>query len=549
MSSCAYEDHGWHCPRDAVEGQDRCVFHLSAEQMDVAEFWKHLGSYLLALYGKAGSERTSEFAARGDAWFFRQHDEALVKHYETQVNPRDKWSFRGFVFPPMDETHNFSGLQCEGVNFMNAQFTGAANFYKTVFHGDASFMLVGFTEGANFGLARFEGETDFRLTVFVDLADFYVVFFRQNVEFSFAHFLQDASFRGTQFEKDARFVDARFHGQVVLTHSAVCGLFDLHGVVLHDRLLLQDADIEEAALILLWNLTFRHGRTALRFAEDKPDLRKSSGSKLKAVERAFRGTLVESNGQVVLRNIRQGIERVSFLRTDIHGEERYVRFNNVTWATDPRKFLWDANLVYRPPSQWPGLLADELCVALRRLFGLGPDSPLAELESPVEADVERISREIRADYEQFGSYPDAGNYYVAEMNFRRARLPRSAWLKRPAMWLYWLVSRYGESPSWAGFWLLMWLALTSWAYMLKGFAWTGGAVHRAPALDFQQLLPTMRDFALSILHTFPKLVPFWSRPVDAEQSVLWTATAAAFQTVFYMVLALFLLAIRRRFRR
>ena len=421
-----------------------------------------------------------------------------------------------------------------------------ADFQKATFNGNASFSPATFGVNALFSEATFNGKADFSNGMSKDET----TMFSAKADFSRATFGAELSFeRAILVGERVDFRDADFFGQVDFRRTTLDTLLVLDYVYLRNQMLFDGTRLDGRTKVLLWGLNFVHGT--------------SNVSMEKGCEK---GRIVEPAGQVVFRDISANMNRVSFLHTDILTDRLLIRFSNVKWEADPHRFIFDAPFAFYEPHEWQAKtgLPEWAIYKLPELFfadrtAPGSKTPEKRQERKLQAleackplvrqDVERIAREIRLSTEKYGNYPDAGNYYVAEMNFRRARLPRRAWLKRPAMWFYWLVSRYGESPTWAGLCLLVWLALASWAYMIKGFGWEGGTVRRTIAFDFGQLCPTLRDFVLSVLHTFPKLVPFWSRPGGTESSVLWTAATAGCQTVFYAILTLFLLAIRRRFRR
>lgn len=68
----------------------------------------------------------------------------------------------------------------------------------------------------------------------------------------------------------------------------------------------------------------------------------------------------------------------------------------------------------------------------------------------MKQDVERIAREIRRSTEKYGSYSDAGDFYIAEMEYRRSNSKKKqvrSILFYLALSLYKLFSNYGESPS------------------------------------------------------------------------------------------------------
>jgi hypothetical protein len=55
----------------------------------------------------------------------------------------------------------------------------------------------------------------------------------------------------------------------------------------------------------------------------------------------------------------------------------------------------------------------------------------------------RVFRDLKANLEDQRDYPEAGDFYYAEMELRRRQ---AGWFRKPLLFLYWLVSGYGEKP-------------------------------------------------------------------------------------------------------
>ncbi len=170
------------------------------------------------------------------------------------------------------------------------------------------------------------------------------------------------------------------------------------------------------------------------------------------------------------------MNQISFLHTDIFTDRVCVRFSNVKGDKDQEKFIFDARFVFTRDDEWNKKvlvnrtgLSEDLIAKIPQLFS-GKEGAFKECEPLVKQDVERIAREIRLYYERYGNYPDAGDYYVAEMRFREERILQErsrlnliklikACLDKIALVSYRWVSNYGESPSRAllsvlGIWLV-----------------------------------------------------------------------------------------------
>ncbi|MEO0078232.1 MAG: pentapeptide repeat-containing protein [candidate division WOR-3 bacterium] len=573
---CSYRSpSGWRCPFAAYDphphpvqktgeeasspspqgGEGRgeeplCIFHLPIEKKRPEDFWRHLASYLVALLGKAGNDETEKWRkANPDHWVFREADRELVERYAAVISS-EVWNFTGFVFPPMEETHNFAGFFFRRVDFRLAQFSGEAYFGNAQFSGEAYFQDAQFSGMADFTGAHFSGETSFRLA---------------------------------QFSGEAYFWDAQFSGPVYFTRAEVSDLMDFYRASLRNRLLFEGTRFAGDARVLLWSLDFVHGTS---------DIELEDGHR--------KGSIIEPAGQVVFRDISEGMNRVSFLHTDILTDRLCIRFSNVKWETDPREFIFDAKFAFTPHGEWnaatlkdkTGLPEESINLLPKLFFANRPPAAdesdeqkrqreaeqLAVCESLVKQDVERIAREIRLSHEKYGSYPDAGNYYIAEMDFRRVRTPWTrllelgsapqppltlwsrirglpaivrSFLYRLALESYRITSLYGERPNRA-FWNLVALTLTSAiVYLFTGFRFQGDVVtRRLLRFELSQFWATLCDYCYAVLYAFSNMVPGWFRSHDFGPACRATSIVSTVQTVLSIsILTLFLLAIRRRFRR
>jgi len=100
----------------------------------------------------------------------------------------------------------------KSANFTRATFTQKANFSQATFTRNADFSWATFSQHANFYGAGFTQNADFRRTKFTQNASFSWVTFTQDADFWAATFTQDANFSGATFNRDAYFVVAAFLG-------------------------------------------------------------------------------------------------------------------------------------------------------------------------------------------------------------------------------------------------------------------------------------------------------------------------------------------------
>jgi len=590
-----YRRPNWFCQFDAEQGHDLCIFHLPVDQKKPEEFWRHLASYIKALFDNAGNKETAEWAkANPDHWVFGEADEELVQKYAALVRPDQPWDFAGFVFPAMDRKHNFDFVVFPAANFGAVQFSGAADFTSARFSGaadfrwarfsgaadfrwarfsgaayftwarfsgDADFSWARFSGAADFSLAQFSGAADFRGAEFSDAAYFLGAQFSGAAGFSWARFSGEVGFSWAQFSDEADFQFARFsgaayfrytrfNGAAYITRARVERLMDFYYASLRNRLLFEGTEFAQEARVLLWSIDFVHGTSDVTLEEGHR-----------------KGQVIEPAGQVVFRDISAGMNRVSFLHTDILTDRLLVRFSNVKWETNPREFIFDAKFAFARHPEWnEETLADmtglppEVIKKLPELFFADKPEPdketpeqraqreaqeMADCELLVKQDVERIAREIRLATEKYGSYSDAGDYHVAEMEYRRVQ---ARGFFRFALWLYKVISNYGESPS---------LALRRlgelWLASANLYFWFGHD-HCSPVLwrfwadaGWGKVLERA---GWALLASIVNMVPGYFR-FQRETMTCWhVVLLMAIQALFGVgILALFLLAIRRRFRR
>ncbi len=520
------------CPFTAVEGEDYCIFHLPAEKKKPEDFWRHLASYIKALLDKSGTEETDKWAKKHPEHpIFMEAEDELVNYYASFVKEKMPWDFTGFIFSPVDDyQHNFIDFVFPAVNFSEARFHGEASFWRAEFHGEASFSGARFHGEASFSEARFHGA-----------ASFSGARFHGEASFSGARFQGAASFRIAEFHGAASFRFSRFNSPVYFNRAVVNNVLDFTAATLRNRLLFAGTKFNGNARVLLWSLDFVYGTS---------DIKMEDGHK--------KGEIIEPAGQVVFQDIYQGMNRVSFLHTDILTDRVCVRFSNVKWQTAPKEFIFDAKFVFNKPEQWAsatGLDAELINLIPELFFAEEKETDkekqereqkqLEECEPLVKQDVERIAREIRLYYEKYGNYPDAGDYYVAEMDYRREQA--SGFIKF-ALDIYRFISNYGESPA---------LALKRlgelWLIFANLYFWLGFE-EKFPLLWKEWLdkspLEILERGGMALIAGVVNMIPGYFRFQKGGLECWYVSLLMVVHALFGIgVLTLFLLAVRRRFRR
>ena len=592
---CRYDaSPGGRCPFEAVgkdaKGEPRCVFHLPINSDERASLWQHLASYLRACYDVAGTKQTDAFRDASLRWFHREGDGTLVAKYSQVVKKRaeEPWYFCGFTFPAMDHEvngHNFRGFVFPAVDFTYAAFEGDADFFDATFLGEACFIGATFGDkksttcfseakfpagagffgatfkaDADFGFAEFSGKTakaDFRAATFdgradfraksddrtkTALTDFSGATFGRKADFSHREFEAASLFVGTTFNEEAKFEeslfrgdasfrDATFEDKALFFKAHIHSDFDCSNAHVKYRLHFGGAQIDPNAQVRLWGLNLGQG------TRDAPV------------------------GEVVFRDLPErtegGMSRVSFLHTVVYEDRPCFRFENAGWLEDPETMLLDAPLALKGMREWSRLgVTEERKKQLYDLFNINtkprsgetPVQRLAAAEAVlydlVRRDVERAARELKRYYEDFGSYPDAGNFHIAEMTYRRAQ---SRGFFRFALCLYRFMSTYGESPRLA-------LERLGGVWLLFGnlYYWFGFGRGSLPLWQTWADEPRrgLERAGWALLFGLVNMVPGYFRFQTEPLGCWYVALLMAVQALLGVgVLALFLLAIRRRFRR
>jgi hypothetical protein len=138
---------------------------------------------------------------------FRQEIDAILDGTSDHQS-RDKYDFTHFVFP---DRANFTNVGFAlDADFSDATFTQLADFGRATFTQLADFGSATFTDAADFRWATFTHAADFRWATFTQTADFSRATFTQTADFSRATFTHAADFTWATFTRAAGFDWATF---------------------------------------------------------------------------------------------------------------------------------------------------------------------------------------------------------------------------------------------------------------------------------------------------------------------------------------------------
>jgi uncharacterized protein YjbI with pentapeptide repeats len=511
---CAYEG----CTHDILRDRKHCIFHLP----------------------KKTAEEKKELRPDQIAHQERIEDSFRVEYYKLLNDPsKDVFEFSGFQFPDIDlskdklkEKTGLDGFN-KPVSFRDATFTGDANFHETEFYAEADFSYATFSGKADFSKAKFSGEVFFQRATFFGKATFIFTEFSGEAYFSSATFSGNAVFSFVTFSGKAIFEYATFSGNAYFGSTfdgeADFGMATFYGDAYFPKTTFSGEAIFEYA-------TFS-GKATFSSA-------KFSGNAY------FICLLICEVTRVKFQKV--NLSKASFLDTDLE----QLTFRDVEWHSQRKEEQKKKNALWQKAIQF---------FLPNREIALWDEFRVLEKDEE-ERDYAKIAenyRQLILNYERKRDFEKADQFITGDMEVRRKRLGvgKQGWRKKAYEWfngfnVYRILSNYGTS---------YWIALT--ALLLLFLAFSGvfmySGVNRLnmgayesvvnydlfPLSDLQfvgwkqlgkDIQQTM-SYSLSIL-------PFQRAEQYRPFGVLTRAVKAVAVLLIYAQIAIFLLAIRRRFR-
>jgi hypothetical protein len=237
--------------------------------------------------------------------------------------------------------------------------------------------------------------------VFPDLVDFSHTTFTQEAFFAGAIFTQEASFTGATFIQRANFTGATFTQRVYFARTTFTQTANFSHTTF-----MSEANFQEARFTgEIWLRGSRfHGRVLftgrLEDGQTVPIF-----SEAQAVD--FRDVVFGAS-DVIFRHA--DLRTCRFLNTDL----RQVSLADITWArTGQRQCLYDEIAPLTPEGTLPW------------------------------GQLEQLYRQLKRNYEEQRDYERAGHFHYGEKEMRRKN-PKTSLGHRFLLWLYWLISGYGE---------------------------------------------------------------------------------------------------------
>jgi hypothetical protein len=437
--------------------------------------------------------------------------------------------FEYFVFPYLDLSKREFQAICR---FNKAIFSEGANFNQATFTQNANFGEATFTKGANFSSATFTKDADFYVVTFMQDADFRQAIFAQKADFCAATFMGYADFRGATFTQDANF------GAATFTRQATFG----------DATFTQDAHF--------YNATFAQ---AARFAHTK-FYGTADWERSRFLDRAdfshtkFEPRMTEEPSAVFTRARFFKPDEIVFDDVDLSR----ALFHNC----DVSQIWFPSSVRWRKRGDNHGLVVFDEMFLLEQEFA----KELQWYEQLDYRSVEQIYHQLKKNYDFRLDYWTANEFHYGEMEMKRLAVPSDGrllglrrWLHRKLslVALYQYASDYGNSYGKPMLWLLGTLVLFAALLPLPGVGLMQQGARQAETYasvwDLQKnyrenLWPEVRLVGKGAITSVDAAT--FQRSAEYAPAYPWGRVLAILETLLTSSLfALFLLALRRQFRR
>uniref|UniRef100_A0A7C6A8K1 Pentapeptide repeat-containing protein n=1 Tax=candidate division WOR-3 bacterium TaxID=2052148 RepID=A0A7C6A8K1_UNCW3 len=428
----------------------------------------------------------------------------------------------------------FIGAKFGGeASFSEANFGGVAYFIRANFGGVANFSEANFGGKAYFIGAKFGGEADFIGANFGGEADFRWANFGGEAYFSWANFGGEANFSNTIVNLRGIFRNAKFHKEADFTNAIVklldftrCEIFSFMRMRETNRM--SDEQKEE-----IENRIKELASPEDKFSESEKSILEWA---LKLVEEnvppiiLLRDLRFWENGHLILEDF--DVSLTSFWQTNFHIIRPRIDLIRVDWKD---KVIIDD--IFKRPKESENFTEEN-----KLIYG-----PIESLNKRKQAEeIERCYRQIRLAYEARGEYPDAGDFYLLEMDARKIKLNDVFLLC--LHYLYAWVSNYGESISRAFGWLIGVFLVSTILFAFAGFSHQKETFRLLPQFDISNILGTLKILLASSVAII-NAITLGRMEIYAPENIWGSVIFYSARIFGLIILTLLLLAIRRRFRR
>jgi len=412
---------------------------------------------------------------------YGEFQQALAEHRK-----KKPYNFQHFVFPG-------------DANFRDATFTEWVSFFYAKFTERADFSHAKFAEGADFSHGNFMEGADFLDTTFTKNTKFFEATFTGWVNFSAATFNDWAWFGRATFTEDAFYDGAEFRTRAVFSNGAF-----LTGASFVDTTFNAGAEFD--------GTTFSKAAEFFRarFLGRTLFVSRKEGERTIPIffgtEVSFRDVIVEPPDVLVFRDA--DLQKCRLQGTDLRKAE-------ITGAI------------------WPKIRGR--CRVPR--VGVYDEILLSKDDNRSRHHIERLYRELKQNFEDRKDYERAGDFHYGEKEMRRKN-GETPLGRQVLLWLYWLVSGYGERCLRPLGWAVGLLTVCTAGYLRFGLA---------PAKD-PALTLSCQDWPRAAHYSFRVMTLL--KPDDlvpVGECARWVGTVESL--LGPILIALFALALRQRLKR
>jgi uncharacterized protein YjbI with pentapeptide repeats len=483
-------------------------------------------------------------------------------------------------------TTRFVEARIEGeAEFGLAQFDGMTLFDGAVFSRKVGFDSATFKLSPCFAKCKFESQASLKDSLFMGLADFTGVGFDGPADFTRARFVNTADFSGAQFRGDASFGGAIFQEYACLWHARFQALAHYIGAAFHGGANLCGAVFEKRADFSSADFNGSAGFIATEFREEADFCISHFSESAEFRHTRFRDDSTRLPGPRFFRADFDKPEAVVFYQTFL-GQALF-------YNCDVSRFLFSDVEWCRRPGSLKRMVFEEV-VELSEDDPLSPDVGGADERN--YRLIAELYQQLKKNYDDRRDYWTAGDFHYGEMEMKRLATPQpnrlSRWLKNiglagprfevfrrrwhqhfglPAWYKY--ASQYGESYNVPLLWIVGVVSLFMFLYPLLGLQpalrVAGGQAVARGSLSHDANVPELSyhnyihyeslqpggeklSFAALLGHSLMTSVGVAAlqRDLAYEPSYPWGRALSWLELALTSALiALFLLAVRRQFRR
>jgi uncharacterized protein YjbI with pentapeptide repeats len=485
--------------------------------------------------------------AKDDAQF-QQEIDAIIVLSTTVTGIAD---FTRFVFPTAQYMVRTFPAMCV---FKRAIFSKEANFYSAVFEHRTDFEGARFEDEASFTRCKFGAKAYFHSAVFKGDTNFSTDFTHE-VSFVMARFAKEAGFYNASFGEIATFTNVKFEGDAVFANT-----------VFHKEAYFGNVDFSQGAFYseasFARNVDFSRAQFALNvdfvstvFSKEVHFEEAVFQNGVEFRETQFREDKELSPGPIFTLTQFVNPEASFFYKTYL-GQALFcncdvsrMSFSSVRWRTRPnnKRFLFE-ECVKELATLNQGTAPDE------RDYGL----------------IAETYQQLKKNYDGRQDYWTAGDFHYGEMEMKRLHSPRKnkavRWLHRHLGLVAWYryASEYGESYGRPLLALLVVLVVFTLLFPIPGMVFNkpdgSNPPPPFPLLNYGDFstyirsykgpawIATLAFFGHSLMTALS--VAGFQKELIYQPAYPWGRALALFELLLTSTLiALFLLALRRQFRR